>query len=128
MNVSKLNGALYFGVVGIAITFMMWGCPRYDVYSSSLKGQAELAQAQFNRQIKTQEAEATLEASKHLANAEIERAKGVSEANKIIGDGLKGHQEYLRYLWIMNMKTDGKEVIYIPTELNLPITEAGRAK
>ena len=73
------------------------------------------------------------ESAKHLARAEVERAKGVAEANKIIGEGLKGNEEYLRYLWIMSLEhvaasSNGSTVVYVPTEANLPILEAGRFK
>lgn len=117
--------AMFVGLMGIG----MWGCPRYNVYSSQLAGQAELAQATANRQIKIQEAQAAQEAAKHMAQAEIERAKGVAEANRIIGNSLKGNEDYLRYLWIHNLaeaEQKGAEVIYIPTEANLPILEATR--
>jgi hypothetical protein len=33
---------------------------------------------------------------------------------------------YLHYLWIHNLAETRNEVIYIPTEANLPILEAGR--
>ena len=64
-----------------------------------------------------------------LAQAEVERAKGVAQANKIIGEGLRGHEEYLRYLWIMSLEHaahKGETIVYIPTEANLPILEANR--
>jgi hypothetical protein len=111
------------------IALGMWGCPKYDVYSREMTGRAELAQATSNRQIKVNEAMAAEEAAKHLAQAEIERAKGVAQANKIIGDSLKGNEDYLRYLWIHNLAEAeklGAEVIYVPTEANLPILESTR--
>jgi regulator of protease activity HflC (stomatin/prohibitin superfamily) len=100
----------------------------YDVWAQRKEGEAELAKAESNRQIKTLEAKATEESAKHLAQAEIIRAKGVAEANKIIGDSLKGNEAYLRYLWISNLECKDKEVIYIPTEANMPILEATRLK
>lgn len=107
----------------------MWGCPQYHVWNQGLAGQAELRRAEQNRQIRIQEAQAAEEASKHLARAEVERAKGVAEANKIIGDSLHGNEAYLRYLWIHSMDgKDQKTVVYVPTEANLPILEAGRIK
>lgn len=69
---------------------------------------------------------ASQEAAQHLAQAEIERAKGVAEANKIIGDSLKGNEAYLRYLWIHSLENTQNSVIYVPTEANLPILEAGK--
>ncbi len=58
--------------------------------------------------------------------AEVERAKGVAEANKIIGSSLKGNESYLRYLWIQGLQDGSSEVIYIATEAGLPILEASR--
>ncbi len=130
---AAIIGYSTFGLllIGALVTFGMWGCPRYDVYSREMTGKAELAQATSNRQIKVNEAQAAEEASKHLAQAEIERAKGVAEANRIIGDSLKGNEDYLRYLWIHNLaEAEGKgaQVIYVPTEANLPILEATRTR
>lgn len=105
----------------------MWGCPRYTVYDQRLQGEAELARAEKNRKIKIQEAQAAKESAKLLAEAEVERAKGVAEANKIIGDSLKGNQDYLRYLWIQGLQEGATpQVVYVPTEAGLPILEAGR--
>lgn len=109
-------------VIGLA------GCPPYGVWEQTLKGEAELRRAQQNRQIEIARAEATREAAKSLAQAEIERAKGVAEANRIIADGLGGADGYLRYLWIHSLETTKGQVIYVPTEANLPVLEAGRLK
>lgn len=122
-------GTMMLLMLAMVIALAMWGCPKYDVYNREMTGKAELAQATSNRQIKVNEAMASEEAAKHLAQAEIERAKGVAQANKIIGDSLKGNEDYLRYLWIHNLaeaEKNGAEVIYVPTEANLPILESTR--
>jgi regulator of protease activity HflC (stomatin/prohibitin superfamily) len=98
----------------------------YGVWSQSKKGQAELARAESNRQIKTLEAKAHMDSARYQADAEIIRAKGVAEANKIIGDSLAGNEAYLRYLWIQGLQTNQMQVVYVPTEANLPILEAGK--
>ena len=102
------------------------GIPNYRVYSSRLTGEAEFVQAQENRRIRVEEARAALEAAKFEAEAEVERAKGVAEANKIIGDSLQGNESYLQYLWIQGLHDGTSETIYIPTEAQLPILEAVR--
>ena len=54
---------------------------------------------------------------------------GGASANKIIGDSLKDNEAYLRYLWINNLEdAQDRTVVYIPTEADLPILEAGRAR
>jgi hypothetical protein len=110
------------------LALLLYGCPQYSVWQQGMEGKAELSKAEFNRQIKIQEAHAQLEAAKHLANAEVERARGVAEANTIIGQSLKGNEAYLRYLWIHNLETGQGERIYIPTEAGLPILEARARK
>lgn len=117
-------------VIIATVALGMYGCPKYNVWSQGLHGEAELARAQQNRQIAVNEAHAKREAATELAQAEIERAKGVAEANKIISESLKGNEAYLRYLWITEVAAvgkDGKTVVYVPTEANLPILEAGKA-
>lgn len=121
-----VTGAL-LGMAAI-VAAGMTGCPVYNVWSAQKSGEAELAQATANRRIKIQEAEAQKESAQHLADAEVIRATGVAKANQIIGNSLKGNDAYLRYLWIQSLADNGrdKEVIYVPTEANLPVLEAGR--
>lgn len=56
----------------------MWGCPHYGVYQQQLAGEAELAQANYSKQVAVQEAKAKLESAKLLAEADVERAKGAA--------------------------------------------------
>lgn len=114
--------------IGCFVLAVSCVCSVYSVWSEGKSGEAELARAESNRTIKTLEAHALMESSKHLADAEVIRARGVAEANRIIGDSLKGNESYLRYLWITSLESKDKEVIYIPTEANLPILEAGRMR
>jgi len=112
--------------------FVCWVClvvgvSRYKVYSRELSGKAMLKEAEWSRQIAIEEAEARKESAKLDAEAEIIRARGVAEANAIIGDSLKNNDAYLRYLWIQGLHDGSSEVIYIPTEANLPILEATRS-
>lgn len=112
-------------VVLAFIGVIMFGMPVYRVWSQEMKGKAELAEAEQNRRIKVEEARANLEAEKLNAKAEIERAKGAAEAIKIENGTLT--QTYIQYLWVRNQNNlNEKTVIYIPTEANLPILEAGR--
>lgn len=116
-------------VIGGLCALTMWGCPTYNVWEQGLAGEAELSRAMQNRKIAVQEAQAKKEAAVELAQAEIERAKGIAAANQIVADSLRGHEEYLRYLWIDKVANGaGREVIYVPTEANLPILEARTPK
>lgn len=108
------------------ISFLLAFLPIYGVWSQRLAGEAELAHAESNRQIRILEAKAEQESAKALAEAEITRAEGVAKANKIIGGSLQNNEGYLRYLWIHGLKTNQMQVIYVPTEANLPILEASK--
>lgn len=122
---------IFIGLVFAAIVFIV-ACffvyPIYNVWSSEKAGQAMLAHAQSSKEIAVAEAKAKLESATMLADAEVARAKGVAQANQIIGESLKNNDSYLRYLWITEVagKDVNKTVVYIPTETNIPIMEAGR--
>lgn len=118
-------------VIGIVIflwTYYSFIHPHIHVWQERMNGQAELARAESNRQIATCEAIAKKESAKALADAEVIRAEGVAKANKIIGDSLEGNEGYLRYLWIQGLQTNQMQVVYVPTEANLPILEAYRMR
>ena len=98
----------------------------YSIWSERKRGEAEYANAEANRRISILEADAKKEAAYSLAEAEIIRAEGVAKANKIIGDSLRNNEGYLRYLWIDGLQNSKQQVIYVPTEANLPILESRR--
>lgn len=111
----------FFAVVAL----YMWGMPKYRFYKQDLVGQANLRQQEWEKKIAIEEARAKKDSAILYAEAEIERAKGVAQANAIIADSLQGNEAYLRYLWIDKL-AENDNVIYVPTEAGLPILEAGR--
>lgn len=117
--------SIFFAIVFI-VTAALGGCPAYNVYSSRMAGEAELAQANFSKQVAVQTALAKKDAAQYEADAEITRAGGVARANAIIGDSLRNNEAYLRYLYVNNLEHTQNQVIYVPTEAGLPILEAGR--
>ena len=128
LNIPGIVGLVIIGLFGLlCVGWGMGAAGRvYDVWAERKAGEAELARAESNRQIRTLEAKAKLEGAKYLADAEIVRAEGVARANQIIADSLRGNEAYLRYLWIQNLGEGANQVIYVPTESNLPILEANR--
>lgn len=114
-------------VIFIIIVGLFFGFPAYGRYQNILNAQNELAAQNYLKQVAIATAESKNESAKYEADAEITRAGGVAKANQIIGDSLKNNSDYLKYLWINNMgNNQGKDVIYVPTEANLPILEAGK--
>lgn len=129
----KPSGEGEIGIISLVATIalivtvsLMVGCPHYNVYVQTKDGEAMLAHAQSSKEIAVAEAKAKMESAEMLANAEISRAKGVAQANQIIGESLKNNESYLRYLWIQGLESNNPTVIYVPTEGNLPILEANR--
>ncbi len=123
-------GILSLGIfICISLLFGTFGIyAKYNLWASALAGEAELRHAEWSRQITVREAQAKKDSSILLAEAEIERAKGVAQANKIIGDSLKGNEDYLRYLWIDSLQQTKDQIIYVPTEAGLPILESSRLR
>lgn len=133
----------------ILIVLALWAWPKYKVYKLEMNGIAALKEAEWSKQILIEEAKAKEQAAlmqakarvtlaqaegeakivqaKAEGQADIERAKAAAEANKIIGESLKGNEAYLRYVWIKGLQDGNGERIYIPTEAGLPILEAGTA-
>ncbi|MES2395646.1 MAG: hypothetical protein V4549_06570 [Bacteroidota bacterium] len=108
----------------VVVVLGMAGCPQYGVYSARKDGEAVLAHAQSSREVAVAEAKAKMESASLLAQADTIRAHGVASSNRIIGASLKNNPEYLQWLWIDQIEK--ANVIYVPTEANLPIMEATR--
>lgn len=128
-NDGNLNGLGYtliivivIAVIGIIVGLLMWVLPKYSVWSKGLKGEAQLREAEYSKQVLIEEAKANLEAEKLNAQAEVERAKGMAEAMEIEGGKLT--DTYIKYLWVRSMTGNEANTIYIPTEAGLPILEA----
>lgn len=100
--------------------------PAYNVYEKKMNGKAALAEAQSSRQVATLEAKQKMESAQFLAQAEITRAEGAAKANHILQNSLGGPEGYLRYLQIQAYESSNAELIYVPTEGGLPVTEATR--
>jgi len=116
------------GIIALFIVCaaLLWGCPQYHVYSARKNGEAILAKAESSRKVAIAEANAKKESASLLAQADTIRAHGVARSNAIIGESLKNNEAYLKWLWIDQMDRTQNQVIYIPTEANMPLLEAGR--
>ena len=91
-------GLAIFALIVVLVIVDAAASPLYNVWSKELRGKAALKEAEWNRQITVEEAQANLEAEKLNAKAEVARAVDVAEANEIIGNSLRDNEEYLWYL------------------------------
>lgn len=116
-----------FAVVGL-LAFAVWGFPQLGVYNRTMAGKAALMEAESTRQVRVLEAKAKKDSASLEAQAEVERAKGVAEANRIIGDSLKDNPRYLQYLYITGLQEGsekGNRTIFVPTEGGMPVPTLG---
>jgi regulator of protease activity HflC (stomatin/prohibitin superfamily) len=116
-------------VIVVALIALVIGAPfvlypNYNVWAKRKGGEANLAEAESTRRVAVLEAQAKADSAEKLAEAEVKRASGVAEANKIIGASLRDNPEYLQWLYIQNLENgsnNGNTVIYVPTENGLPV-------
>ena len=128
-NEEKTSPKLIIGIIAGAIALFLASLfilPAINRYNKILNAQTELNAQQYLRQVAIATAEAKNESAKFEAEAEITRAGGVAQANKIIGESLTNNEAYLRYLFVNNLEHTQNQVIYIPTEAGLPVLEAGK--
>jgi len=118
--------AIGLGLGAVLLAAVLLGWPQYRVYQQRLAGEAALAEAQSSRQVAILEAHAKKESAVSLAEAEVIRAEGAAKANQILQNSLGGPQGYLRYLQIQALENSKAQLIYVPTEAGLPVTEARR--
>ncbi|MBT0670323.1 hypothetical protein HT136_18305 [Novosphingobium profundi] len=121
--------ATFVILLAVVVGGGLGSCAAYNslrVWNAQVAGEAQLAQATQNRRIAVLEAQAALDSAKLKASAEVERAKGLAAANRIVADSLGGPEGYLRYLYIQNLEESKGQIIYVPTEGGLPILEAGK--
>jgi regulator of protease activity HflC (stomatin/prohibitin superfamily) len=107
-------------VIASCAIICMAGCPVYSVYQAKMDGEAVLAHAVQARQVIVTQAEAELEAA-------TRRAKAI----EIVGKMAKEYPEYRQQEFIgafAEALKEGKisQIIYVPTEANIPILEARR--
>ncbi len=89
-----------------------------QAFSDSIQQKLKTEQEALQKQFELQKAEKDAEIA-------VAKAKGVAESNKIIGGSIT--ENYLRYLWTEGLQSSEKQIVYVPTEANLPIMEAGRS-
>ena len=123
------------GAIGVILLFAiviagMFGTSylykNYKVWSKEMDGRALLAEAEWSKKVAIEEARAKKDSAVFEAEAEVERARGVRQANEIIAEGLGGSEGYLRYLYINSLADLETQLIYVPTEAGLPVLEAGK--
>jgi hypothetical protein len=112
-------GGTVYGVVATYQPFKVW-VATFDVKKQRLVGEAEFARAEQNRMILVEQ-----------ARAEKDAAELRAEAISIVGQATQDFPEYRQQEFIGALGDalrDGNitQIMYLPTEAGIPITEAGR--
>lgn len=120
-NQKGFTEILLMSVVAIAIiAISALGFPYYRVWSQEMRGKAALAEATQSKMIQIEQ-----------ARAELESAELRSKAIEVIGKSAKEYPEYREQEFIGAFGEALREgaisqIIYVPTEGNIPILEAGK--
>ena len=106
---------IIFLIIGSFFFFPLW-----NVWKQGLSGEANLARAEQEKKIMIETARAEMEASSLRA-----------EAIEIMGEAAKKYPEYRQQEFIQAFGESLREgtisqIIYVPTEANIPIMEAGK--
>ena len=129
MSVSTKEFGIVGAIVGAIIVFMvtltfvlMVGYRHYSVWSMEMQGKAKLAEATHSRQIQIEQ-----------ARSEREAAVLRAEAIAIVGKAAKEFPEYRLQEFLGAFAEALREgninqIMYVPTEANIPITEATRIR
>ena len=107
-------------LVLVIIVGSMLAYPKYRVYSQEMRGKAALAEATQSKMIQIEQARAELESSELRAEAIV-----------IMGKAAKDYPEYRQQEFVGAFGDALREgsisqIIYVPTEGNIPILEAGK--
>jgi len=126
MKMKKQNGssdadfvlAILASILFVASLF--WILPIWNVWAEGLSGEAMLKKAEQEKLIMIETAKAEKESATHRA-----------DAIRIMGDAAKKFPEYRQQEFMQAFGEALREgninqVIYVPTEANVPILEAGK--
>lgn len=121
MNIKMITtGIGIVALVAIILFSTAFGAWHFKVWSQEMSGKAKLAEAGQTRQIQIEQARGELEASKLRA-----------EAIQIMGEAAQKYPEYRQQEFMAAFgealrEGNIKQIVYIPTEANIPIMEANR--
>lgn len=131
MSDAQMWSYLGWGMLVAIAAVLGWalvGYPKWRVWSAHQAGLADLQRAKNEQQIQVAEAQGRLSAADLNKQAAVIEAEAVALQISAIGKQLTQHDLYLKWQWIKMMEERPESsTIYVPTEANVPILEAGRA-
>ena len=119
----KIRSEVVIGlVIFFVVVFLAAAVPLWRVWQADLSGKASLARATQTRKIMVEQ-----------ARAEVEAAKLRAEAISIVGKAAADFPEYREQEFMAAfgeaLQSDKiEQIIYVPTEANIPVMEATRGQ
>ena len=127
---------MLFAVIAIALFigllfFAGWGWAHFRLWKAEYTGKALEIEKTYKGKAVLAEAENARMARVEGAKAEKEAAQLTADAIAIVGEAAQKYPEYRQqefYLALSEALQEGRisQIIYLPTEAGLPITEAGK--
>lgn len=122
-SLKALAGSVLFIVaVSLAVGIIQ---PRINLHKANTEKKAVIAEQKAKSEAAEFAATSKVTQAEAKGKARVIDAKALAKSQAIINATLT--PEYLRYLYIESISDNENQIIYVPTESGLPITEAGRA-
>ena len=120
-----LAAAVFFGVGWGWVHFSLWKAEytgQRDVIEQEYRGKAIKARAENERMVRVTQAQ-----------AELESAEMTAEAIRVVGEAAAQYPEYRNQEFMLGFSEALRagsvaQIIYVPTEGNIPILEAGKRR
>ena len=138
MKYQRGNAPIYILSLVFAIGFgalvlfsIGWGWAHFRLWKAEYVGQALEIEKEYRGKAILAEAEYAKRARIEQAKAEFESAQLTADAIEIVGKAAQSYPEYRQqefFLALGEALQEGRinQIMYIPTEAGMPITEAGR--
>jgi len=123
--------SLGFFFLVLAIFAILWGGAKFRLWRADYTGRALEIEKMYEGKAVLAEAEHSRMARVEAAKAEKEAAQLTADAIAIVGEAAQKFPEYRQqefYLALGEALQKGtiQQILYLPTEAGLPITEAGK--
>jgi hypothetical protein len=107
-----------------------WGYQHFRLWAVEYSGQRTEIERQYQGKAILAEAEYSRQTRVEQARAELESAEMTAKAIRVVGEAAREFPEYRNQEFILSFGEalrDGtiNQIIYVPTEASIPITEAG---
>ena len=112
-------------VISSVVVFWKLTTPKFNLYKSNTEKQSVIKEQEAISEAEVYAAEKRVIAAEADAEARLIEAESVAAAQEIIAQTLT--PEYLTWRLYEVLGSTDNQVIYVPTEGGIPITEAGRA-